>query len=109
MRGRTCPHRPGDSGVPVGIAAVEEIFVVEIDAVLHRRGDVGRPLENLLGPVHAHVVVHPSVANHLELAGVPEGVVGLGSFELTQGVEVLALVSCVFGDGLFRPVFGAGG
>ncbi len=40
---------------------------------------------------------------------VPEGVVRVGGLELMQCVEVLALVSSMFGDSLLRPGFGAGG
>ena len=44
---------PCDAGVAVGIAAVELVAVVEIDGPFEGSSGVGRPLEDLLGPVPA--------------------------------------------------------
>src|SRR6185312_4203142 len=62
---------PRDAGVAVRIAAVEEVFVIEVHCALECRFDVRRPFQNLLGPVHAHDIVHPADMRHLRLRSVP--------------------------------------
>src|SRR3712207_2864498 len=68
---------PGDVGEGVGVAPVHEVLVVEVE-----RGPVGvlrgvGPLQDLLTPVHAHVVVHVAGVHHLPHGSVPVRVVGL--------------------------------
>src|SRR5919107_141084 len=69
---------PGDVGVGVRVPAVQEILVVEVER--RRIGLAGRgaPLQDLLSPVHPHVVVHVAGMDHLSHRRVPILVVGLG-------------------------------
>ena len=59
--------RPHASYVAVGVPTVDAVTVIEVYAV--RKGSLGRvgPLEDLLGPVHAHKPVHLAAVNELEL------------------------------------------
>ena len=75
--------------------------------MLESNGGVGRPLEDLFGPVHPHVVVHPAEVDHLHLRSVPELVIGLAALHLRERVLRIALVSRMFVKGLLRPGLGA--
>jgi len=55
-------------------------IVVQMDGKPHRSLYIRSPLQDLLRPVHPHYVVHPSVANHLQLRRVPQIVMGLRGF-----------------------------
>src|SRR5208337_428847 len=50
-------NRPGNSGVAVGVAAVHLVAIVQIDRDPKRRLGVNRPFQDLLGPVHAHIII----------------------------------------------------
>src|SRR6202789_3984783 len=65
------------------------------------------PLEDFLGPVHAHAVVHPAVVDHLELRGVPEIVVRAALLHFFEGVERGARVTGMLAEGFGGPVGGA--
>ena len=99
-------HGPGDAGVAVGVAPVQLVAVVERDGPLVAEGDRGRPLQNLLGPVHAHVVVHPPGLDHLALGCVPQLVVGLGALQLLERIEPRTRVPGVGQQRLLRPRLG---
>jgi len=74
--------------IAVGISAVEFVAVIEDDGPLVGSSGIGRPLEDHLGPVHAHVVVHPAVGDHLALCGV----------DFERGAEQLAFVAILLGS-----------
>ena len=95
---------PEDSGIGVGIAAVDGVAIVEFDHDF--QGFLGRagPFEDFFAPEHAHVIVHFTFAEELGLGGVPEGIVGARGGELLKGVAVFALVTGVSGESLFGPV-----
>lgn len=71
---------PSDTGESVGVTAVEVVGVVKVDGDLVGLGGGGRPFENFLGPVHAHVAVHFSGGDHFYLSSIPRGVMGEGLF-----------------------------
>ena len=62
---------PGDACVAIGIAPVQLIFVVEQNRPFEGARRVGTPFENFLGPIHPHIVVHPSGIDHLPLRRIP--------------------------------------
>src|SRR5215212_11201567 len=95
---------PRDVCVGVGIPAIHEVLVVEVERRL-----VGllwglAPLQDLLPPIHPHVVVHVARVTHLVHRRVPVLVVGFGVFKLLAGVEIFALVVFVLLKGLSGPV-----
>ena len=94
---------PGDTGVAVAVAAVERVAVVLTDGDAQRRGRIRRPLEDLLGPVHAHVAVHLAGAHHLLLGRVPQRILGGGRLEHLLVVQVRPRVAGVLGQGLPGP------
>ena len=55
----------------------------------------GGPGEHRLAPVHPHDVVDGAAGDELPLGRVPERLVGLGTLELVEGVDRLALVADV--------------
>ena len=87
-----CPvpqaEHPGDVAIGVGVASVVEMSVVQGQ---HRPvcvfGSVA-PLEDLLAPIHPHVVVEITGFADLDHGGVPVRIVGLGALELSAGVDV---------------------
>ncbi len=72
---------PGHACVAVGVPAVHEVAVVHLEGEVEGGLGVGGPFEDLLGPVHPQIVVHPARDDHLLLRGVPERVAGLAGFE----------------------------
>ena len=94
---------PEDAAVGVGIAAVEGVFVVEMNhdasGFLRRFG----PFEDFFAPEHAEVVVDAAFAEELGLRGVPEGIVGLGAFELLERVEMGTFIAGVGVEGFLHP------
>src|SRR5918998_2337268 len=95
---------PCDVGVRVWVPSVEEVLVVEVERC--REGLPGRcaAFQDLLSPVHPHVVVHVARVTHLVHRRVPVLVVGLGVLELLAGVEVLTLVVFLLLKGFSGPV-----
>jgi len=94
---------PGDSCVAAGVPPIQLVSIVEEDG-----GPLGRlgrlcPLQDLLGPVHPHVAVHPSQASHLQLGSIPEAIVGAGLLHILPVIEILATVSKVLFQGLSGP------
>ena len=65
-------------------------------------------MQDLLPPVHPHVVVHVDGVEQLFHRRVPVRVVGPGVLRLLAGVEVLALVALVLFEGLSGPLRDAG-
>src|SRR5580698_7865217 len=84
---------PGNAGIAVGIAAVEFVAVVEGDCPFERPRRIRRPFENLFGPIHAEIVVHPAGDDHLALGSVPEIVGGLAALELRECVAMRAWIA----------------
>src|SRR5215203_5937926 len=62
---------PGDVGVGVRIPAFQEILVVEVERRRIGLARRGAPLQDLLSPVHPHVVVHVASMYHLSHRRVP--------------------------------------
>mmetsp|Transcript_80710 Transcript_80710/g.261608 ORF Transcript_80710/g.261608 Transcript_80710/m.261608 type:complete len:248 (+) Transcript_80710:808-1551(+) len=54
-----------------------------------------RPDEELLAPVHAHVVVHVSCRHHLPLRRIPVSIVCFAAFQLDPAVQARSLVLAV--------------
>src|ERR1017187_6968809 len=63
---------PCNSRIAIRVAAVEFIAVIQHYRPLKGPGRVRRPFQNLLRPIHAHVVVHPTGVSHLPLGRVPQ-------------------------------------
>ena len=93
---------PRDSGVAVRVAAIEFIFVIQVDRHLEgpRRGLA--PFQNLLGPIHAHVVVHEAGLHHLHLRGVPQRIMRLRIFQLALAIDFSG-IGGMLGQTLVRP------
>jgi len=100
-------NRPRNALIAVRIAAIEFVAVVESNSPLKSTGGIRSPLEDHLGPVHPHVIVHPALRHHLALGGVPEVVVGFSGFELLEGVAVGSRIGGVLDESLPRPRLGA--
>ena len=64
-------------------------------------------IQNLLAPVHPHVIVHKAGMFHLQHAGVPIGIMGCSRFELTTAVDVITLVLLMLGKRLVGPAWNA--
>jgi len=94
---------PGDPGVAVGVAAVELITIIEADGTLVRDGTRRTPFQDFLGPVHAHVIVHPAGKDHFLLSGVPKNVVSFCMLQLVLTVKNGAAVTRVLGKRAVRP------
>src|ERR1700733_13935054 len=62
---------PCNALIAIRIASVELILIVQNHSIVKGPCRVRRPFENLLRPVHAQVIMHPSVLHHLHLRGVP--------------------------------------
>lgn len=60
----------------------------------------GRPLEDLLGPVHAQETVHFALANQLQLGRIPQIVVGVRLLQLLTRVDPFAFVLSVEGTNI---------
>ena len=87
-----------------GIAAVERVAVVELDHHVERLARRRGPLEDLLAPQHAQVVVDAALAHELALRGVPQLVVRLGACELVERVDELAPIARVLVERPLRPL-----
>src|SRR3954470_6311114 len=61
---------PGDALIAVGVAAIELIAIIHGHGPLVCASWIRSPSEDHLGPVHAHVVVHPAFIDHLTLGSV---------------------------------------
>ena len=68
------------------VATVQGVLVVEMLAPSHGLLEVCRPKRERFAPRHADVVVQLAVAQERALAGRPQGVVDIASFELPQRV-----------------------
>lgn len=81
------PEKPGDVGERIRVAAVDKVFVIDRERRFKGNLRRGAPFNNLLSPVHAHVVMHVSRVFHLVHRGVPVRVVGLRVLELPASVD----------------------
>ena len=100
-------------GITIIVITIIIIIIIIIPVVqsyrpAERGSRVGRPGDELLAPVHAHVVVHVPRGHHLPLGGVPAGVVRLPALELRVGVGFGAGVRGVPHQRGLRPVRQAG-
>ncbi len=91
----------------MGSRPSSKVFVVEVDRGLVRLMRIRGPLQDLLCPVHAHVVVHPALFQHLALRGVPKFIVCLGALEFRASVEKWTAIRDVLGERLLSPRLGA--
>src|SRR4051812_34635253 len=89
--------------ISVRIAPIEFIAIVENNSPIESTGRIRSPLENHLGPIHPHVVVHPALRHHLALCGVPQVIVRLAPLELIEDVAEAARIGAVLDKGLARP------
>ena len=71
------PHTHSDRAHPANTYRSDE-------RPLHRGRRIRSPLQNLLRPVHPHIVVHPPKLDHLYLRRIPKLVVRLRAFKLLQ-------------------------
>ena len=69
------------------VSAVKGILVVEGLTPRHGLFHVDGPTGQGLAPGHADVVVQFAMTKQRALTGRPQGIVNLGSFELTHGIE----------------------
>ena len=69
---------PENSGVSIGIAAIQGIGIVQANHGLQRLLGAGRPFQDLFSPKHPQIIVHPAFTNQLNLRGIPQGVMGFG-------------------------------
>ena len=79
--------RPRNPRIAIRVAAIKEVLVVQITPRCGTPPAATTPLQNLLRPVHAHVVVHPAGVDHLHLRCIPQLVVRLGVLELPLRVQ----------------------
>merc|ERR1719273_2572206 len=86
---------PHNSHKPVWVVSVQGEPVVEPEGLLERLLGAGRPLQDLLGPVHPEEAVELALLHQLGLRGVPQVVVRPAGLQLLPGVEVLPLVVLV--------------
>jgi hypothetical protein len=93
---------PRDSRVAVRVAAVEFIFVIQVNRRLEGPRRSLAPFQNFFGPVHAHIVVHKAGLHHLQLRGIPQRIMRLRIFQLAFAVD-FAWIGGVFGQALMRP------
>ena len=84
---------PRNARVAVGVATVKFIPVIEPNRTLVSGSNRRTPLQDLLGPVHPHVVVHPARQDHLFLSSVPQGIV---SFSLLWLFSISSLLIFLF-------------
>src|SRR4030042_680417 len=94
---------PGNPGEPVGIAAVELIFIVKVERNPERVFGGAGPLDDPLPPVHPHIIVHLAGQDHLLLSGVPVGVSRPRPLELGGGKESPPPRFLWFPQGFFVP------
>lgn len=94
---------PGDSGIAVGVASVEGVFVVEVKGSLEAFLGAFRPFEEFFTPIHAHVIVHFACFHHFQLGCIPVGIVGLGGLPVVGGIDIGSRVGLVLIEGIFSP------
>src|ERR1700690_3347274 len=95
---------PENPVIGVRIAAVKGVPIIQLDHDFERLLRRARPLQNLLPPEHAQVVVNAPLANQLALRRIPERIVGVGCCKFFQRINVPPLVVRVFGQSLPRPI-----
>ncbi len=97
------PEAPGDTRIPVRVAPVKFVLIIEIYGGrkgLFRRGT---PLEDFLSPVHPHVRVHPAGRPDLGLGGIPRRVMGPSLLQFVGRIRERTLVRPVVVEGLLCP------
>jgi pyruvate,orthophosphate dikinase len=94
---------PAHPGKGIGVAAIEEVAVVQPDGRIKGRFRRRRPLQDFFAPVHAHVIVHESRVTHFHHGGIPVGVVGVGSLEGFPVVKGRTRVCGMLGQAFFCP------
>ena len=99
---------PQDTGVSIGVATVERVFVMEIDHGLEGVLAGGRPFDDFLSPIHTVVAVHFSAEEEFFLGGIPDVVVGFGGFELVASIARIALIGGVGEESFTSPIGKAG-
>ena len=80
------PDRPGNSRISIRITSIEFMLIVKLNSDVISLSGGRRPPQNFLSPIHAEIVVHPPVDDHLTLRRVPQRIVRLGVFHLLRGI-----------------------
>ena len=78
---------PHAADVAIGVTAVELVLVIQVNRRFERLGGRFRPLENLLGPVHAQEAMHFAQVHHLLLRRVPQVIVSLALLQLLPATQ----------------------
>lgn len=98
---------PHAAHIAVGIASVELVLVVEVQTHLQRLFRRPRPLEDLLGPIHAQKSMHFAGLHHLQLGRVPQVVVRFPELQLVARVHYatrIRTLSCANRQARKRPI-----
>ena len=96
---------PGNSGISIGITAIELVTVVKAYGDLERFGWRWTPFEDLFRPVHAQVAVHSSGQHHLSSRRVPERIVGFRVLDLLFTIDLLPWITEVQSQAPVGPRF----
>mmetsp|Transcript_14739 Transcript_14739/g.25662 ORF Transcript_14739/g.25662 Transcript_14739/m.25662 type:complete len:244 (+) Transcript_14739:266-997(+) len=79
-------HAPHDPHIAPWVTSIQLVLVIQVDGHLNGLLRAGAPLQDFLGPVHAHEAVHFPQVHHLMLCRVPQLIVCSALLPLLPGV-----------------------
>merc|ERR1719369_2188619 len=103
MNSADAPHTAHNT---IGIVTIQRVSVIEVQTGQQSNLRRGRPLQNLLSPVHPHETMHFTLLYQLKLRSIPQIVMSSSLLQLFLGVNILSLVLSMISQCLLSPISG---